>query len=173
MKAPILLNPPAIGDKKFSQGPLLLTPPPEAMQTASMLLMNSTLAPEERSLIAAYTPRTPAGSDMSLSSRTTAGAAVALTDLPEQHDSDFHSMQQESTHARLETLIDLEGGTDMFASTEDDMDLSMQWLQGFDADKLTPNTGGYPSETIEDMEESSYAEQALDISDELAADLDI
>ena len=173
IKAPISIDPPMIEIGKFPQGPLLLTPPPEAMQTASMLLMNSTLAPDERSLIAAYTPRTPAGSDMSLSSQTTAGAAAALTDLPEQHDTDAHDMLQQPSHTCFEGLIDLEGGTDSFANSEDDMDLSMQWLQGFDADKLTPNTGEFATETIEEVEEPSYAKQALDISDELGAGLDI
>jgi hypothetical protein len=38
------------------QPPLLLTPPPEAMQTASMLLFSSTLTPDERKVISAYTP---------------------------------------------------------------------------------------------------------------------
>ena len=34
----------------------MLTPPPEATWTASQLLFASTLAPEEKKLIAAFTP---------------------------------------------------------------------------------------------------------------------
>jgi hypothetical protein len=160
-------------EQKLGQAPLLLTPPPEAMQTASLLLMNSTLAPEERNLIAAYTPRTPAGSDVSLSSQTTAGAAAALNDLPEEHSADIKDELEQLDQADFDTLLDLESGTDLFAMAEDDMDLSMQWLQGFDADKLSPGTGEFPLQTIEEREELGYAEQALDINDQLGVDLGI
>ncbi|ETI22619.1 hypothetical protein G647_06695 [Cladophialophora carrionii CBS 160.54] len=164
-----LSHPPV--EQKLGQAPLLLTPPPEAMQTASLLLMNSTLAPEERSLIAAYTPRTPAGSDVSLSSHTTAGAASALTDLPEEHSTEIKDELEQTDEADFDTLMDLESGTDLFAMAEDDMDLSMQWLQGFDADKLSPGTGEFPLQTIEEVEEPGYAQRALDLSDELGIGL--
>ncbi|KAJ9609500.1 hypothetical protein H2200_005827 [Cladophialophora chaetospira] len=173
IKTTMSTKPAASEDKKLPPTPLLLTPPPEAMQTASLLLMNSTLAPEERNLLAAYTPRTPAGSDASLSSHTTAGGAVVFTDLPEQHEVEVCNLHQQFNPPTFENLIDLEGGADLFTTGEDDMDLSMQWLQGFDADKLTPNTGEPAMETIEEMDEPLYAEQALDVSDALGVELDI
>lgn len=161
-KMPVTPSAFSTDQKKAPSGPLLLTPPPEAMQTASLLLMNSTLAPEERSLIAAYTPKTSAaGSDASLSSHTTAGGAAVLTDLPDQE------------HFNVETLIDMEGGHDRLFTMEDEADLSMQWLHGFDVNKLTPRTGEFALDTIEEAEESGYAEQELDMSDELGISLDV
>ena len=150
--SPISPKPPKSVDQTSAHGLLLLTPPPEAMQTASLLLLNATLAPEERNLIAAYAPRTPAGSDISLSAHSTAGAAVALTDVPEKYTSKIIEVSHPSDAAQFESLIDLEGGADLFASVEDDMDLSMQWLQGFDADKLGPGMGDPALENLEEAD---------------------
>ena len=177
MKKPVSHSPPGIGVKKISHSPLLLTPPPDAMHTASLLLMNSTLAPEERNLIAAYTPRTPSGSDVSLHSQSTTGAAAALRDLPQERDLELDDEPEESFRAKFEHLVDLEGGVGTFTTDDDGIDLSVEWLQDYDADKLTPITGQCPSETGEEAKEQqegpSYAEQALDASDELGIDFGI
>jgi hypothetical protein len=137
---------PKLRQQKMANGDLLLTPPPEAMQTASLLLHNSTLAPDERNMLAAYTPKT-AASDQSLESNTTGGGAIVLTDLSIEEE------PEPSTEVEFDTLIDLDGGIDLFSSNEDSMDLSMQWLQGYDADKLTPTDSGFPLETIEEVDE--------------------
>ena len=173
-RAPASPKPPALEDKKLSEGSLLLTPPPEAMQTASLLLRNCTMAPEERNLIAAYTPRTPAGSDASLSSHTSAGAAAALTDIPDHKDLELNNGAAAlSSQLHFHNLVDLEGRNEFFSTAEDDMDLSMQWLQEFDADKLTPSAVDFAMETVEEAEEPGFAQQTLDINDKLTKGLDI
>jgi hypothetical protein len=97
-------------------------------------------------MLAAYTPKT-AASDQSLESNTTGGGAIVLTDLSIEEE------PEPSTEVEFDTLIDLDGGIDLFSSNEDSMDLSMQWLQGYDADKLTPTDSGFPLETIEEVDE--------------------
>ncbi|KIW91653.1 uncharacterized protein Z519_07621 [Cladophialophora bantiana CBS 173.52] len=174
MKAPYSPSVSGMEQKKFHPGPLLLTPPPEAMQTASLLLMNSTLAPEERNLIAAYTPPE---SEMSLNSQTTEETLVVSAGVDVKHNPGIGGAGEEPTHTDFETLVDLEGGTDLFSTVEDGLDLNMQWLQGFDADNHTPNSGEFPLETIEEVDEQreqcGYAEQELDATDELVLGLAI
>jgi hypothetical protein len=159
-------------DKKLAQGSLLLTPPPEAMQTASLLLMNSTLAPDERNLLAEYTPKTSAHSDASLSSHTTEGGASVLRDLPHEHSFDVSGMLQLPNQPPFESLMDLEASADLFSPNQEEMDLSMQWLQGYDADNLSPGSAGFPLETIEESEELGYAEHTLESRDDMAIDLE-
>ncbi|OAG41158.1 hypothetical protein AYO21_04538 [Fonsecaea monophora] len=176
MKSPFSTSSTGMDQKKFLPGPLLLTPPPEAMHTASLLLMNSTLAPEERNLIAAYTPPE---SDMSLNPhQTTDEALTKSADMTIEQNLGFNcTMDEDPTHAGFETLVDLEGGTDLFSTVEDGLDLNMQWLQGFDADNHTPNSGEFALETIEEVDEQrnqcGYAEQPLDATDELVLGLAI
>jgi hypothetical protein len=121
--------------KNGSSGPLLLTPPPEAMQTASMLLGNSTLARDERTLLAAYAPDTPPGSNKSLKSHTTGGAAVALTDLLDEHNHQTFDFVEESNQGEFDALVNLEGEHDLFSTTENDLDLSVPWLEYFDLEE--------------------------------------
>lgn len=176
MKLPFSPNGSFLDQKKFAPGPLLLTPPPEAMQTANMLLFSSTLAPEERNLISAYTPPK---SDASLNSHTTEGAAIALTDLPGEleEESDTFNLMDEHMSTDFEALVNLEGGSDMFPTVGDGIDLNMQWLEGFDANDHSLRDGEFSLERIDEEEEpvneSGYAEQALDVSGDLAIDLDM
>lgn len=175
MKAPLSPTPVAIDRQKLQPGPLLLTPPPEAMHTASLLLFNATLAPEERSLIAAFTPP---GSDASLNSYTTGGAAIALTDISQEEESEPFDLPEDSTHTDFEALINLEGGTDMFSAGEDGLDLSnINWLEGYDPNDPCAGSGEFLLEKIEEEEEppdhSGYAEQALNVNDDLRFALDI
>jgi len=123
---------------KLNQGELLLTPPPEVMQVANRLLFSSTLAPEERNLIAAFTPP---GSDRSLNTITTAGTASALDDLEDGEsqggEETNHMMPplEDGVQLDFDSLINLEGGGDLFAS-EDGLcvDLNMQWLDQLQTD---------------------------------------
>ena len=165
MKIPVSPNASAVEQKEHQQGPLLLTPPPEAMQTASLLLMNSTLAPNERNLIAAYTPKTPSDSDMSFQFHTSAGTAAALADFPHEQTLEIGEEPEESMQANFDNLVDLDGGSNSFWTAEDSMDLSMKWLQGYDAEKLSP----FALETIEEIDErhggAGYAEHVLSVSD--------
>ena len=119
--------------------PTMLTPPPEAAWTANRLLFASTLAPEERKLLAAFTPPK---SDHSLHSVMTGGAAIALTDLPlsEQDDNDFAESPEEMEARQLEqqamndfdALINLEGGGSemMHADKSVYAEMNMAWLNG-------------------------------------------
>lgn len=116
----------------------MLTPPPEAGWTANRLLFASTLAPEERKLIAAFTPPK---SDHSLHSVMTGGAAIALTDLPlsDHEDSDYPESPEEMEARQMEqqalndfdALINLEGHGDLL-STEKGVyaEMNMAWLNG-------------------------------------------
>lgn len=123
---------------KLQQGGVLLTPPPEAMQSAKQLLFSSTLAPEEKKLIAAFS--TPPGSDRSLNSIMTGGAAITLTELESPQsssvdDTEHAEPDEESIQNDFDTLVNLEGGHDMF-TTEDglDIDLNMQWLHSMNSE---------------------------------------
>lgn len=160
--------------QKHVANPLLLTPPPEAMQTASLLLSHSTLAPEERNLVAAFTP--PA-SDVSLHSHTTAGAAAALSDLGEDHEQDRgrRDVMEEPKQTDFETLFNAEGGMDSSLAGEDGLDMDMQWLNGFDCnDHVMTNEDPFLGK-LQGVEEtagaSAYAEHALDFTADLELDL--
>ena len=174
MKVQFSPNPPMIDQKKFSQGPLLLTPPPEAMQTANLLLFNSTLAPEERGLVAAYTPP---GSDASVYSHETGGTAAVLTDLADEHEFDIRDGPDELTQCDFDALVNLEGGADLFSTVEDGLDMNMQWLDGFDVEPQNLTNEEFCLNKLEIQEEpengSSYAEQALDVTGDLDVDLEV
>ncbi|KAI1618989.1 transcriptional regulatory protein [Exophiala viscosa] len=156
--------------KPFPSGPLLLTPPPEAMQTAKLLLFSSTLAPEERNLLSAFTPPGSAGSEASLHSYNTGGAAAGLREIHQEDELDYKGAdepQQELTQLDFESLVNLEGGSDLFSSVEDDMDMNLQWLNGFDAGDLDMNseehTFGKDHAGV-GIDGSGYAEQPANVT---------
>ncbi|KAL2406065.1 Cutinase transcription factor 1 beta [Exophiala dermatitidis] len=172
-----------------SPGQLLLTPPPEAMQSASLLLSASTLTPSERQMIAAYTPPR---SDTTLTSHTTAGAAAPLTDLDhdglhgQTHDQhqDQHQDQEnaegleDATHNEFESMIQLDGGHDSLLSFNDGLDMNMEWLNGFDCNDHAMTNEESFLDRLEGVEQAGnacgYAEQALDsITGDIDVDLEI
>ncbi|EXJ80738.1 hypothetical protein A1O3_07022 [Capronia epimyces CBS 606.96] len=162
--------------KEHAPAPLLLTPPPEARQTASMLLSHSTLAPEEPNLVAAYTPP---GSDVSLNFYTTAGAAASLDDVAENHEHDQNSKEgmEEPMPSDFETLFNVEGGADSFLTGEDSLDQGMQWLNGFDFnDNVMCQEESFVNR-LGDVEElpngSGYTEQVLGFTGDLDLDLEV
>ncbi len=130
--------------ESFSQqSPLMLTPPPEAAWTANRLLFASTLAPEERKLIAAFTPPK---SDHSLNTVMTGGAAIALTDLPISECEDYEDAESpEELEARqleqqamndFDALINLEGGSDTSHTDKGIFaEMNMAWLNGMNDDR--------------------------------------
>ena len=156
--------------------PPMLTPPPEAAWTANRLLFASTLAPEERKLIAAFTPPK---SDHSLNNVMTGGAAIALTDLPhsEHEDSDDAETPEEMEARQLEqqamndfeALINLEGANDLHNDRGIYAEMNMAWLNGMnddhddDHEMFSKNgeesTGGYEeaSKTTGDLDEDMGA----------------
>lgn len=122
--------------------PPMLTPPPEAVWTANRLLFASTLAPEERRLIAAFTPPR---SDHSLNTVMTGGAAIALTDLPMSEHEDYEDAESpEETEARqleqqamndFDALINLEGGNETVHTDKGVFaEMNMAWLNGMNDD---------------------------------------
>lgn len=158
--------------------PLLLTPPPEAMQTANMLLFNSTLAPEERHLFTAYTPPGSGGSETSLNSHTTTTAATALVDMTGEGEAleEYTGTRgiEEMAQTDFDALVNLEGGGDLF-SVGDGLDVDMQWLNAFDSNDPNTNNKEFSlaSEEDEQMDGSGYGGQALDISGDLDIDLEV
>jgi len=170
--------------KNFLSAPLLLTPPPEAMQSASMLLFNSTLAPEERNLISVYTPPHSSGSasDVSLHSQshTSEGAAASLADIAEENEDD-ETLEgalgvDDFTQNDFESLVNLEGGTDLFSSMDDSLHVDMQWLEGFEADGQHTQLKEFSLEhhvSHELLNESGYAEQATDLENGLGLGRDV
>jgi Fungal specific transcription factor domain/Fungal Zn(2)-Cys(6) binuclear cluster domain len=120
----------------------MLTPPPEAAWTANRMLFASTLAPEERKLLAAFTPPK---SDHSLHSVMTGGAAIALTDLPiSEHDDSEAAESSEEMEARqleqqamndFDALINLEGGGEQLQTDKGIYaEMNMAWLNGMNDD---------------------------------------
>jgi hypothetical protein len=154
------------------ENPLLLTPPPEAMQTANMLLFNLTMTPDEQNVLAAYTPP---GSDASLQSHTTAGAAAVLDDLNQEHDGED---EVPFTETDFEALINIEGGQDLFLAGNEGKDMSMQWLNGFDIQQSEFDNTEFSLEGPgfeEDVEShSGYMEQSsFQSNDVFTADLGV
>lgn len=160
--------------KTVSCKPLLLTPPPEAMQTANLLLFNSTLAPGEKSLISAYTPP---GSDASLNSYTTAGAAAALLDVGETLGDGEPDNVDEVCQANFEALINVEGGPELFSTGDEGFDMNIQWLEGFDGNGFDTDNKEFSLEgpgIDDDMPMGSgYVEQTLSLTRELDLDLEV
>ncbi|KIX02419.1 uncharacterized protein Z518_08360 [Rhinocladiella mackenziei CBS 650.93] len=160
-----------IDHKKAPPGPLLLTPPPEAMQTANFLLFSSTLAPDERNFIAEYTPPR---SDASLNSQTTGGAAAMLADIAEDEQT---GDPEDLAQPDFDTLVNLEGGSDLFSGVEGGLDMSMQWLNGFDDDDHNVKTEALSSDQQDRAEEPlnglAYAEQSLMGNSDLDMDLGV
>ena len=126
----------------YQHSPPMLTPPPEAAWTANRLLFASTLAPEERKLIAAFTPPE---SDHSLNTVMTGGAAIALTDLPMSEREDYEDAEStEETEARqleeqamndFDALINVEGGNDTVHTDKGIFaEMNMAWLNGMNED---------------------------------------
>ncbi|EXJ90299.1 hypothetical protein A1O1_03398 [Capronia coronata CBS 617.96] len=164
------------GSEPHSVSPLLLTPPPEAMQTASMLLSHSTLAPAERKLVAAYTPP---GSDVSHHSHATDGAAASPQDLAEdpKHGQSDGDGVDEPRKSDFESLFNAEGETESHLAGEDGLDLHVQWLNGFDGNDHVINDELSFLDRLAGLDErqtaSGYAEQSLDITGDLDLDLDV
>lgn len=160
--------------KKISRTPLLLTPPPEAMQTANLLLMNSTLAPGEKTLISAYTPP---GSNSSLNSYTTAGAAAPLLDIGEMVGDDEANQFDDLCGPNFEELVYVEGGPELFSTNDDGFDMHIQWLEDFNADSYDTNNKEFSLEGTSMDDElalgSGYVEQAHGGTGELDLDLEV
>lgn len=160
--------------KKISRTPLLLTPPPEAMQTANLLLMHSTLAPGEKNLISAYTPP---GSNSSLNSYTTAGAAAPLLDIGEMVGEDETNQFDDLCGADFEELVYVEGGPELFSNNDDGFDMHIQWLEDFNADSYDPNNKEFSLEGTSMDDElpmgSGYVEQAHGGTGGLDLDLEV
>jgi len=160
--------------KTNSRKPLLLTPPPEAMQTANLLLFNSTLAQGEKNLISAYTPP---GSNVSLNSYTTAGAAAALLDVSETFGDGELNNTDDICQTNFEALINVEGGQELFSAGDEGFDMNIQWLEGFDADAFDTDNKEFSLEGpgIDDdlPVGSGYVEQAMSVTGELDLDLEV
>nr|KAK5448417.1 hypothetical protein LTR18_001505 [Exophiala xenobiotica] len=169
---------PPVEQKPFSSGPLLLTPPPEAMQAANMLLFNSTMAEEERNLLSAFTPPGSAGSEVSLQSFSLDGRATSLAGIADANGFGLVNAQahEQLTDTEFDSMVDLEGGANLFSSIEDGIDVNMSWLDAFDGDRQNSSIRdfSYPKqEHSEARETSGYAEQMLDFGGELDVDLGI
>jgi hypothetical protein len=177
-----------VADTKSEASPsyssVMLTPPPEASWTANRLLFASTLAPEERKLIAAFTPPK---SDHSLHSVMTGGAAIALTDLAlSVQDDDDEAQTPEELEARqleqqalndFETLINHEGGGDLLHTDKGIYaEMNMAWLNGMnDEDEEEPdqNAGIDMFTKHEDEPVGGYQEVSKSMTGDLDADLGV
>ncbi|RVX66678.1 hypothetical protein B0A52_09491 [Exophiala mesophila] len=152
--------------KPAKQAPILLTPPPEAMQSASMILFNSTLAPDERNMLTSYTPPR---SETSASSQKNGDAVSTLVDLGESLDHGVVELDDVFSSTDFENLINVEGGPELFSTNvEEAHDMHMEWLNGFDIDQtemkdddFSLNCAGLGHETDVGP---SYVEQALGVT---------
>jgi len=174
MKAQLAASQVTTGQKTISRKPSLLTPPPEAMKSANILLFNSTLAPGEKDLISTYTPP---GSNASLNSYTTAGAAAALLDVGETLGAAEPDNGEEICQANFEALINVEGGPELFSTGDEGFDMNIQWLEDFDGNDFDTNNKEFSLEgpgIDDDMPMGSgYVEQALSVTGELDLDLKV
>ncbi|KAK5056215.1 hypothetical protein LTR84_012768 [Exophiala bonariae] len=168
-------EPPKMAKKKISRKPLLLTPPPEAMQTANLLLLNSTLAPGEKNLLAEYTPP---GSNASMNSYTTAGAAVALLDVGDALEDGDSNQFDDLCQTNFEDLINVEGGPELFPTNDDGFDMHIQWLEDFNADGFGMDNKEFSLDGTGNEEDLSsmgpgYVDQALNITGDHGLDLEV
>lgn len=174
MKLQLTTDQPRLEKRKISRKPLLLTPPPEAMQTANLLLLNSTLAPGEKNLLAEYTPP---GSDAGMKSSTAEGAAAALLDVGDTLEDANLNHFDDLCQNNFEDLINVEGGPEVFPTNDDGFDMHLQWLEdfntgGFDTDNKEFSLDGPGNEDDLPMAQG-YVEQALSITGELDLDLEV
>ena len=131
-------KPSSYTDQTIAQNsPDMLTPPPEVTWTANQLLFASTLAPEEKKLLAAFGP----ARDVSLNTLTegTSGAGrhseMSSSELDDNWSSDEEEqarLLEQQAAEDFEALIDLEGHGDV----EDDKgiyaEMNMAWLNGME-----------------------------------------
>ncbi|KIW19593.1 hypothetical protein PV08_00166 [Exophiala spinifera] len=171
-------NSPQLDQKQGPGGQLLLTPPPEAMQTASRIVFNSTLAPEEKNLFSVFTPPGSTESDGGLRSYSMGGRDASLTnyDDPTRYEMGEKPLFSELVDADFDSVVDFQDGNDLFSSVEDGLEMNISWLDAFDGSEMNSNGGSFvlaKQEPREAENMSGYAEQNLDICGELEVDLGI
>ncbi|KAK5044470.1 hypothetical protein LTR84_010751 [Exophiala bonariae] len=164
---------PRMEKRKISRTkPLLLTPPPEALQTANLPLLNSTLAPGENNFLAELRPP---GSGASMISYTTAAAAVAHLDVGNTLENGDSNEFDDLCLFNLDDIIKLKGGPELFPTKEDGVDMHIQWLEDLDADVFDTDNKEFSLDGTSSEDNLSmcpgYVEQALNVTGELDLDL--
>ncbi|RMZ82000.1 hypothetical protein DV737_g2311, partial [Chaetothyriales sp. CBS 132003] len=123
--------------------PTLLTPPPEATWTAKQLLFSSTLAPEERRLIAAFAGQNDHMADGgSLERLLPLGmrdlSPMALSEIEDESKCSSHECdeKEEELENDFDALIDLEGYGHIGAADESGIfaEMNLAWLNGMDVE---------------------------------------
>ncbi|KAK6371638.1 hypothetical protein LTS17_008890 [Exophiala oligosperma] len=171
---------PQIDAKQGPGGQLLLTPPPEAMQTANMLLYNSTLAPEEKNLLSAFTPPGSAGSEGDLHSYSMESGDGTWTNVGQatcHGTGENHVFSSELVETDFDSLVNFQDSNDLFSSVEDGVDMNISWLDAFDGSEMDSSGNSFAMATKQEPREadnmSGYAEQSLDVCGDLDVDLGI
>ncbi|KIW84314.1 hypothetical protein Z517_03564 [Fonsecaea pedrosoi CBS 271.37] len=136
--SPEFLTVPQPAQQSKQQHRPLLTPSPEAMQTASLLTFTCTMTQDERQFVGEYTAN---GFNVGRNSyHSTGGPLVPFKDLggPESQKA-IEKQEKEQTHQDPDTLSNLEGTNDLFTSDHEDdgFYMNMQWLEGYDVDATT------------------------------------
>jgi hypothetical protein len=83
---------------------------------------------------------------------------------------------EQLTDTDFDSMVDLEGGANLFSSIEDGIDVNMSWLDAFDGDRQNSSIRDFSytkQEHSETRDMSGYAEQTLDFGGDFDVDLGI
>lgn len=178
MKTSSCSSSPQMDQKHGPAGQLLLTPPPEAMQTASLLLYSSTLAPEEKNLLSEFTPPGSAGSEGDLHSYSMDGGDATLTSVADttHYETGEKHLFSDLVETDFDSLVSFQDSNDLFSSVEDGLEMNISWLDAFDGSEMNSNGSSFAAAKQEPHEAenmSGYVEQSLDVCGDLEVDLGI